>query len=249
MHFQLFIPNCRGQNPQMLIDVGLADFVAGAEYMDVGQFATGPAAHGTDGTDGTDKSHLSHMSHPCHGTLIAWRRPGQPQMGYQPDKQIWLPAVPRPAEDLAGGRYFIGFWNDAPVVPRDLARPYPQQGARVALGDGHEWLLPSAKELDADMVVADDGSWRFEVQRRFHAFNLEYLKWMHFFGTAGPDDEFLFADGAEFILQALRINYRITPEVVSAQRLFTKEIVLRAMLAVMGVTMPAAEQSLGAARG
>lgn len=198
----------------MLIEVGLADFVAGGEYMD----CRGPEDQ--------------------PGTLVAWRRPGQAQMGYQPEKQSWLPAAPRPGEGLEGGRYWIGFWNELPPTPRDLARPYPQSGVRVALGDENEWLLPSAKELDADLVLADDGSWRFEVQRRFHAFNLEYLKWMHFFGTAEPDDEFLFADGAEFILQALRINFRMTPEVASVRRLFTKEIILRAMLAVMGINAP-----------
>lgn len=213
MHYQIFLPRVRGCDPALLVNVGLADFVAGAELVDVpgGPDQTGP------------------------GVLVAWRKPGAVEMGYRPDAQIWLPAVPR--DDLAAGRYWVGFWPELPR-PNHLARPYPQPGKQVALGDGQEWLIPSAKELDADMILADDGTWRFEVQRRFHAFYLDYLKWMQFFGNAGPDEEFLFADAAEFILSGLRINYRLPPEAASHLRLFTKDNVLSSLLAVMGIERP-----------
>lgn len=212
MHFQLFIPDRRGQDPQMLVDAGLADFVAGAEFMD----ARGP-----------DDS---------HGTIIAWRRPGQVQMGYQPDRQTWLPAARRPADGLDAGRYWIGFWNDSPPGPRELGRPYLQIGHRVTLGDGQEWQLPVAKELAADLILADDGSWRFEIQRKYHAFYLEFRRWEELFLTADPDQTFLFSDAADFILQALRINYRITAETVAHLRLFSTDTLRAAILAVLNIT-------------
>lgn len=212
MHFQLYIPGVRGQDPKTLVDVGLADFVAGSEYAET---AEGPGELGA-------------------GVVVAWRKPGQAHMGFQPECQTWLPAA-KCGADLAAARYFIGFWNDSPAGARDLARPYPQPGSRVMLGDGQEWMLPVAKSLDADMILADDGTWRFEPQRRFHAFYLEYLKWFQFFGTASQDDAFSYADAADFVLSALRVNYRLTPEAASHLRLFTKESVTAALFAVMGI--------------
>jgi hypothetical protein len=217
MHFQIYIPAARGQSPQTLVDVGLADFVAGAEFVET---AAGPGDRGP-------------------GVVAAWRRPGQVQMGYQPERQAWLPAAAS-GEDLAAGRYWIGFWTDSPPTPKDLARPYPQAGHRVTLGDGSEWLLPIAKALDADMILADDGTWRFEPQRRFHAFWLDYLKWFQFFGNAGPEDLIDFADAADFVLAGLRVNYRLAPEAASHLRLFTKENVLTSLMAIMGIDRDAA---------
>lgn len=210
MHYQIFIPGGRGQNPQQLVDVGLADLVAGAEFMDV--------AKGPDGKA---------------GGVVAWRRPGQAQMGYQAGIQEWIPAAPR--EDLSLGRYWVGFWNDSPATSKELSRPYPQPGRRVALGDSQEWLIPAAKELDADMVLADDGTWKFEVQRRFHSFYLEYLRWFQFFATAKDGDAFDFAEAAEFVLLGLRTNYRLVPEAASHLRLFTKETVTQALFGIIGV--------------
>lgn len=215
MHFQIFLPHKRGGDPALLIDVGLADFVAGAEFVDVGK---GPTEE--------------------PGALVAWRKPGHVQIGYQPAKQTWLPAVPRASEDLAAGRYWIGFWNgnDSPCTPRDLARPYPQPGSTVRLGDGADWLLPAAKQLDSQMKLADDGTWRFEVQRRFHGFFLEYVKWFQFFATAEEGTQFSFGDAADFVLAGLRINYRLPAEAASQLELFSKETINAAMRAILGVS-------------
>jgi hypothetical protein len=212
MHFQIYIPNARGQDPQTLIDVGLADFYAGAEFVET---AAGPGDKGP-------------------GVVVAWRKPGQAQMGYQPERQVWLPAAAS-GEDLAAGRYWIGFWTDSPPTPKDLARPYPQPGHRVALGDGSEWILPIAKAIDADMIRADDGTWRFDPQRRFHAFWMDYLKWFHFFGNWNEEAVIDYGEAADFVLAGLRVNYRLPDEVTNHLRLFTKENVLTSLLAIMGI--------------
>jgi hypothetical protein len=192
----------------------LADFVAGAEFLDVGK---GP-------DDG-------------RGAVVAWRRPGSALIGYQPTKQTWLPAVPR--DGLPGLRYWVGLWNESPPGPADLARPYSQPGSRVIFGDGGEWLLPAAKEIDATLKLADDGTWKFEVQRRFHAFYLEYLKWFHFFGNCGEGDEYAFAEAADFVLSGLRINYRMLPEVASQLELFSKSTVNTGLFSILGVSLQA----------
>jgi len=220
MQYQIFLPGVAGANPQFLVDVGLADLVAGANFCD--------SAHGPIPPGG---------GVPGPGVVVAWPRPGAAQLGYRPEAQTWLPAVK--CGDLAAGRYWVGFWNDSPPTPADLQRPYRQAGIRVALGDGNEWLLPMAKELDHNMVLADDGTWKFEIQRRFHDFYLEHLRWFQFFGTMTQSEGASFAEAAEFILMALRINYRLTGEVASQLRLFTKENVLSAMFAVLGTAPPA----------
>lgn len=209
MHYQLWIPNARGQDPRMLEELGLADFIVGAEFM--------PEAKGP--VEGP-------------GVIIAWRRPGHALIGYQPDRQTWLPAVPR--EGLAGGRFWLGFWNDQPVTPQDLARAYPQPGHRVQLGDGREWLVPLAKELTADLKMQDDGTWRYEIQRRFHAFYLDYLRWITLFGEASEGTTYDFGEAADFVLQGLRINYRLLPEAVSHLRLFDTDNLKRSLFAILG---------------
>jgi hypothetical protein len=43
-----------------------------------------------------------------------------------------------------------------------------------------------------------------------------------------------FADAAEFVLQGLRINYRLLPEVVSQARLFDTDNLKRSLFAILG---------------
>lgn len=211
MHFQLYIPDELIGEPQLLERVGLSDFVQGAEFLTTGE-GPGPI-----------------LARP--GQIVAWRKPGKAAIGYQPAVQTWFPAVAR--DGLEAGRYWIGLWNEHTLTPADIARPYPKPGRTVTLGDGQEWLLPIAKELPADLILQDDGSWRYEVQRQFHAFYLGYLRWLAIFGQAQDGDTFEFADAAEFVLQALRINYRLLPEIASRLRLFTTENVSPALFAIL----------------
>ncbi|MDE2100762.1 MAG: hypothetical protein KGL39_26185 [Patescibacteria group bacterium] len=209
MHFQLYIPHPPGPSAGLLEQAGLADFVAGAESLDVEK-----------GPDGN------------RGVVFAWRRPGQAQMGYQPAKQTWLPAVPR--DGLAAGRYWLGIWNDSAPTPADIARPYPRPGRSIELADGNPWLLPIAKELPADLILQDDGSWKFEIQRRFHAFYIEHLRWAELFVNASEGTTYEFAEAANFVLSALRINYRLVPELASHVRLLNTDNVTACLFAILG---------------
>lgn len=212
MHFQLFIPNRRAANPQHLIDVGLADFVPGAEFLD---------SRGPDDAQGSAQS----------GVLVAWRKPGATELGYRPDQQEWKPAIPTNA--LAAGRYWIGFWKDSLPTPDDLRRPYCHRGTELELGDGQAWTFPHPQKLPRDVILEDDGSHRYELQRRFHDYGLEVERWQAHF--AGKDTTFFYRDAIDTVLNALRLNYRLTPEVQNALRLLNTDNLERAILAITGL--------------
>lgn len=208
-HFQIYLPGCTDQNPQHLVDAGLGGLASGMDFM--------PEGVGPDGKG---------------GSILAWRKPTDQRMGYKPQEQTWLPAVT--CGDLISGRYWVGIWNDRPPTPADLLRPYAHKGTYVTLGDGKQWLIPEAEKLPADMIRADDGTWRFLVQRQYHDFYLESLRWRQWW--AGSPTGFAYADVADFAELALGLNYRITTEVVSHLRLLTRDNVTLPMWAVLGLS-------------
>lgn len=214
-HYQIYIPGKRGQNPQNLADVGLADFVDNSNWMDE---PIGPDDNG--------------------GCLVSWPTPQQVAAGfgmiYQPDRQDWLPAVA--FDGLPAGRYWIGFWKDADPTPDELARAYRYKGRKCQLGDGNGWLFPEPNELPSEMIRDDDGSWKFELQRRFHDYALDCDQWLTKLATSDDVTTINYYDVADFVEKSLRLNYRITSEVVNRLRLFTRDNIATPLLAVCGAT-------------
>lgn len=155
------------------------------------------------------------------GQLVYWIRPGQTTWGFDPPSQIWIPAAA--LGDQPCGRYWIGFDRRRPPTPAELARPYLQPGVEVTLNDGQQWLLPKASQLPKDLILADDGTWRNQLQRKFWSFVLESQHWLQVLAKLQPGDPYDFAALAEFLRKALAINYRMLPEVISHLRLFTTE--------------------------
>ncbi len=211
MHYQIFLPDTNdGQAVRRLEAVGLADHIGGADlhYIDAGP---------------GDRP----------GTLCVWRSPEhQADLCYAPQRQTWLAAVP--AGQLEAGRYFVGFNDADPPRPSELMRPYPYRGHFCQLGRenqaGSQWLIPAASELPREMILADDGSWKYEIQRRHYRYSLDVEHWKTKLG--GADDSIISMDEvADFALAALRLNYRITKEVVSHLRLFTTKNVGSPLLA------------------
>lgn len=213
MHYLIFIPNANdATGPGKLAEVGLADHVAGAEFLvtDVG-----PENQA--------------------GVLIAWRKPGDGcDFCYAPERQTWVPAAI--AGELPRGRYFVGFANEKLPRPEELQRPYPYRGPVMDLA-GAAWRIPAPKELPHDLILADDGSLKFQIQRQYHEYTLRAGTWLEMVQAAAEDAGagLDYADMWAFVVQALRINYRITPEVVSYLRLFDQHNVIRALFAAIGI--------------
>lgn len=209
MHFQIFVPaSVAATQPAAhpLEVAGLADFVGGAVHV------------GVDVGPGDQR-----------GTCYAWSRSGFPRIVYQPDTQKWRAAVP--CGDQPAGRYWVGVWKDSPILPEEIQRPYACRGTLIGMGDGKQWLIPHARELPAKAILDDDGTWKFQVQRQYHEFWLESLQWLRYFGTGNIS--FDFGRGIEFVTKALRVNYRILPELIDELGLLTQDNISAVMLSIV----------------
>jgi len=60
-------------------------------------------------------------------------------VGYYPERQTW--------RQIPGSTCWVGFTNDKPPTPTDLARAEQLRGHMVTLSDGNEWLIPVARAL------------------------------------------------------------------------------------------------------
>lgn len=217
MHFQIFVPN-KPALQQSLIDAGLSDL---AENFDTRESA---------GPDGE------------RGSVFGWRSPDAPQWGYRPAEQTWIPAVA--AGEQPAGRYHVGFWNASPPRPQELARRHQEHGDLLRLGDGQQWLIPVETELPRNIRLNPDGSLRFESNPRYAEYAQAVEKWKGLVGSITGEEQdgnpVSFDELWKFALQALSMNYRITPEVVDHLRLFTTDDVHRPMFAAIGAYRAAA---------
>ncbi len=207
MHYQIFLPDKRGQNPQLLVEAGLADHVEGAQWVECSEGPTGGP-----------------------GAMVFWQPKGeQPRFGFVPDEQEWIPAAPQPGTGERG-RYWVGVWRQSPPGPRDLQRPAALPGLQVAhsgywvrLGDGNRWVVAAAAMLPRDFRIdPETGQVREELQEDYRSFWRKSQELYRLVLGEGRID-LPWADWWDYLVQALRFNYRLTPEVVSHLRLLNSE--------------------------
>lgn len=137
---------------------------------------------------------------------------------------------------MESGRYWVE--TTGPYSPAELRRPYQERGIWLVLGDGSEWLIPNESELPRDLILEDDGSIKFELQRRFAEFGTEVDRWRERTSREIEGDSaevYSYRELLDFATRALRVNYRITPEIVNSLRLFSTSNVMRAVFATMGI--------------
>lgn len=163
------------------------------------------------------------------GMLVSWNKRFEWEAGWS-----WKPAVP--FDGLEAGRYWYGLNEGSPPTPRDLQRPYPHAGSKVLLGDQQEWIIPRAQELPSVLQLADDGSLRFVVQRQFHVFHIEAQEWEKKIRSQQGAAKYTYEDVALFVMQSIRLNYRLTNEVISNLGIFTRENLGACILEICGLT-------------
>ena len=196
---------------------GASDVASELEKADMADFVgNAEALRVPDGPDGTG------------GAVFAWWHKQDRHIGYRPDQQHWI----KSAEG-----YWVGMWKDDPPSPQQLARPYQERGRWVTLGDGNSWLIPEVHEIDRNLILGDDGTWKFEVQRKHHQLWLESICWAeNFFGKKpGAGVTLNLLQMIEFVISVLRLNYRIVPEVASHLRLLTKHGIAVPFSVILGV--------------
>lgn len=201
MHFIIYLPKLATADPQHLADVGLADCAVGATMTAL------------PGNRAVTDEHTG-------GLLVSWGPLG-PGVAREPSRLAWLPAMP--LDGFAAGRYFVGIDNAHPPAAHELLRREPFPGTPVPLGDGGRWVIPHASELPFDIIRnRQTGEIEHTPRPAFYAFWTKCLQWQRLFDAHGdgdplPDE----AEQLEFLEEALRLNYRLTPEVIAYLKLFS----------------------------
>lgn len=162
------------------------------------------------------------------GMLVSWSKNFEWQAGWE-----WKPA--KPFDGLEAGRYWYGLLEGSPPTPRELQRTYRKIGQSILLDDGREWVIPYAQELPSNLQLADDGSLKFEVNRRFHDFWVESESWRDRLLDGGLNDMDSLDEVALFVIKGIQLNYRLTLEVISDLQLFTKENLILSIMAICGL--------------
>lgn len=195
MHFLAFIPGESIDRATALASVGLGHLSENALFS------------------------LSPVSGPggIRGFLVGWSQ--SVPLVFREDRQTWAPAVQDGG--LEPGRYWIGTWNDSPIIPRDLEKPFPVTGRAVRFGDGNDWVIPRAMELPFTIYKGRDGQWAYAPLERYASLMLAVNVWKDRLDGDCVGTPMLDADLADLVLQALMVNYRLTPEIVNHCRLFT----------------------------
>ena len=91
----------------------------------------------------------------------------------------------------------------------------------MPLGDGRLWVVPSIADLPTDLIRDAAGEWQASPRPQFYAFWMACLAWRDRFEQAREGDKFATHELADFVEEALRLNYRLTTEVIGRLRLFS----------------------------
>lgn len=157
---------------------------------------------------------------------------------YKPEVQTWIPSAK--SGDRKSGAYWVGFFNDSPPTEEDLRKPDRRSGPFVKLGNGERWAIVFPGSLDKDALLNADGNITWVVDEAFNWLVTSVEK--RTAETKATEDEngdftMIFDDEKDwrFFCDVLAINYRVTPEVVSHLRLFSRRTVRELLAAMMGL--------------
>ena len=207
MHYQLWFPGATRDAAGLLKSAGLADFVEGA------------------------MESIARIDDVA-GLLVTWSG----EAGYIPDRQKWI-------TPFVGATYRIGFWTDSSCGPEDLRRSSLFDGYLNTLGDGQTWQIPKAADLPSTMRLVDR-QWTKIRKPRFDGFWKRSEAWYRRFMQCDLESDTicrvenltpsqLYHDWSDFCVEALRQNYRLTPEIASELGLLDSESLLRITMAVV----------------
>ena len=160
--------------------------------------------------------------HGTTGTLIGTDRP----LRYDADDQMWYPAPER--------AYWVGWPTDAPPGPGDLIRPKFVTGQVLRLGDGNDWICPTARLYDGMAALPvrfgldADGNDAAEVVREYaDLWSMAQEIWTGAIAELQAPDSDESGMDPERVIEiahaALAANYRLNPTIIKALGLLTTE--------------------------
>lgn len=143
------------------------------------------------------------------GTMLVPLAPGREppvRLGYKPDFQTWHDE----------GDFWIGFDNESPPAPAELARKKQITGYRMQLGDGQEWVIPilrrpdDSSELPSAFTLAAAGGVSQAVRPQYRALweaSAEICQWF-VEGTLIDAARLRLHELIEWCVRILSVNYR-----------------------------------------
>lgn len=213
--YMIFLEN-RADAPDKLEDylklVGLEDHLPGAEV-------------------GVVAAQDSPTGHP--GKLLIWKAKGDNQHRIDKEKQEFI--------HNKKYNYHVVIWKDSPPTEQELRRVKTQGGKFVKFGEEPNdtlWKIATPSQIDSRIHFEDDESVRFIPIKKYAWFVDECEKFregmIHIEGDS-IKYRWMVQDAAALVLKSLRINYRLTPEVVNYINLFTGNNVNTAFHEIMGL--------------
>jgi len=177
------------------------------------------------------------------GRLCFWRPKGgsERQVVVNSEKQTWYEAPPR--DGLPRGRFWLGVWNDETLQPADLLRRRPLDGELVRLGK-FEWIVPTARTLPKVFRFGDNGEriWPYEYPEHVAYVDAARAMVLQLIADTKPDGfTYQLDPHLEFTERALRLNYRVTLEVLHLMGAIREEDVWRTAHAASGAPQSAAD--------
>lgn len=153
------------------------------------------------------------------GLLFYFQRCDEPLVKIQPDK--WLPLAK--LGELQEGRAWIGYLADNPPNAKSLARGTMQPGKWLKLSADY-WHIPVARQLPRQLAMNADRSISSRIHERFAAFFDKAYASLDWFRVDDDGKSYAsFEEAFSFCCEALAINYRICPEMVSEFRLLDSD--------------------------
>lgn len=214
--YQIFIPKFRIVSVESLQAIGLGSLISGGMPASL-QILDGPGDR-------------------CGGVICEWPTlDSLPNLRYDSSKQDWHPA---PADgDLPAGRYWVGIAKGESVTPIEIARKNQYESDSVVLADGNAWLLPVAAMLPRRWGLQEDGTPGRNVSPEFADFCRQAdMVFTNIMAGVGDESTVTVAAGWSFACNALTLNYRINPFIISLLGLIDDVTCWKLWGAVLGFT-------------
>jgi hypothetical protein len=161
-------------------------------------------------------------------------------LGYFPDRQTWIGPTP--------DGVWIGYANDAPPKPEELARETQLRGHQVRLADGQQWEIPVARAFDEgrwtsklpQKLIYDitTGQWTYAgVEARYTRLWEVANRWWDAFVVKSEAVEAQMSnhDAIECAVDAIGFNYCIGRVEASMLGLLTDSIIAEVLNAVVDI--------------
>lgn len=178
---------------------------------------------------------LNDADSPCgeSGMLYAWMSKGDDQLIVNKDKQTWMKS--------ASG-YWVGVWKDNYPTEAQLRRAYMQPGIWIpGFCKDETWKLPTPESLNPQMALDDDGSWKYVPMREYAWYTEEIQRRRAEMEEVEEDGKVFYRYTVNplldiaLLIRALRINYRMLPEVAHMCAMFTRDDVNAAYTKMLGL--------------